>query len=58
MAADRPRVAITVEDGEVIAGELTSVGVDLAVLTSSSDQPTTIYVALASLVAIALFDPV
>lgn len=45
LATDRERVAI-VSDGEVVVGELRSVGIDVAVLRTESDAPSVRYLSL------------
>jgi small nuclear ribonucleoprotein (snRNP)-like protein len=48
LAADRARVRLVTTDGEALAGVLSSVGRDVALLRGTGDPPTTCYVPLAA----------
>ncbi|HKE74527.1 MAG TPA: hypothetical protein VKB57_12980 [Acidimicrobiales bacterium] len=48
LAADRARVLLVTTDGEALAGVLSSVGRDVALLRGTGDPPTTCYVPLAA----------
>lgn len=55
LAPDRPRVRIVVEGGgEALAGELRSVGADVATVRLDGDPPATVYLQLASVREITL----
>jgi small nuclear ribonucleoprotein (snRNP)-like protein len=48
LAAERARVLLVTTDGEALAGVLSSVGRDVALLRGTGDPPTTCYVPLAA----------
>lgn len=56
LAADRPRLAVTTGDGDVIAGELRAVGRDLLTLRLDGDAADHLYVRLDAVRAVTLIE--
>lgn len=54
LAADRERVVVATEAGELLAGQLRSVGHDVAVLRTETVPPATAYLPLAAIVEVSL----
>lgn len=54
LAADREQVRVVTRDGDAIAGQLRSVGHDVAVLRTQAAQPATVYVAVTAISEVAI----